>query len=485
MSNKTYWNDRDKTRFEYIRQNLADDKAFNASLEKYYQRTIDAINKDIQSELQSFATRDGVSLAEARKKVSKADIRQFEAEAKKVVKEADQMRKKGKRVSYSDFSDEVNERMRLYNVTMRINRLEYLKSLIGVRLIELGVDINAELNVKLDEDTRKEFERQSGILAGAGMADAMDWWSEENVQKIIMSNTRSANFSTRIWSNVDVLKSELEKQLSRVLISGENPKATAKEFYKHMTKDVGNMRAAAERIARTESARCQTQATLESFKEYDVKYCRWIAEPRACVVCKEIASHSSGHGRGVYPVKDVPELPQHPNCRCALSAYWKKREELSRDEIGAIKSYKSSESYKINYALRHKEKLSEAQRDLVMNLDNAIDKLPKYSSESPLYRSYSNGLGFDVREFAAKVVDMRTIEDLGYFSTSREIYNYDDDLRVIILNSHSGAVLGKYDETKEKEILFARKSSFKVVKYYLEERSNNKLVPIIEVVENE
>jgi SPP1 gp7 family putative phage head morphogenesis protein len=335
MSNKTYWNNRDKERFEYIRQNLADDKAFNTSLEKYYQRTIDAINRDIQSELQSFATRDGVSLAEARKKVSKADIRQFEAEAKKVVKEADKMRKKGKRVGYSDFSDEVNERMRLYNVTMRINRLEYLKSLIGVRLIELGVDINAELNVKLDEDTRKEFERQSGILAGAGMADAMDWWSEENVQKIIMSNTRSANFSTRIWSNIDVLKSELEKQLSRVLISGENPKATAKEFYKHMTKDVGNMRAAAERIARTESARCQTQATLESFKEYDVKYCRWIAEPRACVVCKEIASRSSGYGRGVYPVKDVPTLPQHPNCRCALSAHWideKDRAEASRLE---------------------------------------------------------------------------------------------------------------------------------------------------------
>lgn len=335
MSNKAYWNNRDKARFEYIRQNLADDKAFNASLEKYYQHTIDAINKDIQSELQSFATRDGVSLAEARKKVSKADIRQFEAEAKKVVKEADQMRKKGKHVSYSDFSDEVNERMRLYNVTMRINRLEYLKSLIGVRLIELGVDINAELNVKLDEDTRNEFERQSGILAGAGMADAMDWWTEENVQKIVMSSTRSANFSTRIWSNVDVLKSELEKQLSRVLISGENPKATAKEFYKHMVKGVSNTRAAAERIARTESARCQTQATLESFKEYDVKYCRWIAEPRACVVCKEIASHSSGHGRGVYPVKDVPTLPQHPNCRCALSAHWideKDRAEASRLE---------------------------------------------------------------------------------------------------------------------------------------------------------
>ena len=375
MNNKAYWNDRDKARFEYIRQNLADDKAFNASLEKYYQRTIDAINKDIQSELQSFAARDGVSLAEARKKVSKADVRQFEAEAKRVVKEADQMRKKGKRVSYSDFSDEVNERMRLYNVTMRINRLEYLKSIIGVRLVELGVDINNELNVKLDEDTRKEFERQSGILAGVGMADAMDWWTEGNVQKIIMSNTRSANFSTRIWSNVDVLKSELEKQLSRVLISGENPKATAKEFYKHMTKAVGNMRAVAERIARTESARCQTQATLESFKQYDVKYCRWIAEPRACVVCKKIASHSSGYGSGVYPVKDVPELPQHPNCRCALSAHW-----IDEDKQNAAKPAKVNKvnifNDRLSRAFESKFGSKDAQT-IIADINNIISKAPK------------------------------------------------------------------------------------------------------------
>lgn len=399
MSNKAYWNNRDKARFEYIRQNLADDKAFNESLEKYYQRTIDAINKDIQSELQSFAARDGVSLAEARKKVSKADIRQFETEAKRVVKEADQMRKKGKRVSYSDFSDEVNERMRLYNVTMRINRLEYLKSVIGVRLVELGVDINDELNVKLDEDTRKEFERQSGILAGAGMADAIDWWTEENVQKIIMSNTRSANFSTRIWSNIDVLKSELEKQLSRVLISGENPKATAKEFYKHMVKGVSNMRAAAERIARTESARCQTQATLESFKEYDVKYCRWIAEPRACVACKEIASHNSGYGEGVYPVKDVPTLPQHPNCRCALAAYWK----------DSARSFEKSESYRIadnsvdiDY-LRSKEfkdKFNKISDNPVLNL-----QIQKYAVAILTHRQRTDGEDSYIFNLSGKVIN--------------------------------------------------------------------------------
>lgn len=77
------------------------------------------------------------------------------------------------------------------------------------------------------------------------------------------------------------------------------------------------------------------------------------------------------------------------------------------------------------------------------------------------------------------------LEDLGYFSTSPKIYNRDDNFRITIINSHSGAVLGKCDETEEKEVLLARKSSSKVVKYFLEERSDNKLVPIIEVVENE
>ena len=52
-------------------------------------------------------------------------------------------------------------------------------------------------------------------------------------------------------------------------------------------------------------------------------------------------------------------------------------------------------------------------------------------------------------------------------------------------NCNRGAVLGKYDETEEKEVLFARKSLSEVVKYSLEERSDNRSVPIIEVVEND
>ena len=127
----------------------------------------------------------------------------------------------------------------------------------------------------------------------------------------------------------------------------------------------------------------------------------------------------------------------------------------------------------------------EATVTLVTNLDNAIDKLLKYSSKPPLYRSYSNVLGFDSMKFAIDVGNKGVLSDSAVFFTSTDIYDPNDDLRVIILKSKSGAVLGKYDTTGEKEVLFPRNTVFKVVKCYTERRENDKLVLIIEVTEVE
>ena len=109
----------------------------------------------------------------------------------------------------------------------------------------------------------------------------------------------------------------------------------------------------------------------------------------------------------------------------------------------------------------------EATVTLVTNLDNAIDKLLKYSSKPPLYRSYSNVLGFDSMKFAIDVGNKEVLSDSAFFSTSTDIYDPNDDLRVIILKSKSGAVLGKYDETEEKEVTFSKNTVFKVVKWVM------------------
>lgn len=69
------------------------------------------------------------------------------------------------------------------------------------------------------------------------------------------------------------------------------------------------------------------------FNHYGVEWCQWTAEPKACRTCAEYA----GHNGGVYRVKDVPTLPAHSNCRCALSAYWKdEKKTIVKGESGAI-----------------------------------------------------------------------------------------------------------------------------------------------------
>lgn len=143
------------------------------------------------------------------------------------------------------------------------------------------------------------------------------------------------NFSKHIWANQDALKARLDASLSAALIQGQNPRKMAQQLWDLVSKEVTNARYSTERIARTESARVQTQAQLKSFRDYGYKFCKWHAEPSACKICREIAENDSGYGVGVYRVDEVPSLPAHPNCRCGLGAYWvdeKDRAEASRLE---------------------------------------------------------------------------------------------------------------------------------------------------------
>ena len=69
------------------------------------------------------------------------------------------------------------------------------------------------------------------------------------------------------------------------------------------------------------------------FNHYGVEWCQWTAKPNACPTCAEYVRHNDG----VYRVKDVPTPPAHPNCRCALSAYWKdEKKTIVKGESGAI-----------------------------------------------------------------------------------------------------------------------------------------------------
>ena len=94
--------------------------------------------------------------------------------------------------TYDDFSPEVNQRMKVYNATMRLNRLELLKSQVGVYLTGATAQVDADLQQKLGNDYISELKRQAGIMA---VTVRPSMWTEPKVAKVVMAQTGGANFS--------------------------------------------------------------------------------------------------------------------------------------------------------------------------------------------------------------------------------------------------------------------------------------------------
>lgn len=320
-TNSAYWKKREEEERKWQEKNIATDAAFNRLIERYYNVAILQINKDIDHQYQSLAKSvDG--LRSAYSIVDATDITDYEVEAQKLVMQAAQMRAQGKKVTYSSFTNDVNRRMKIYNATMRINRLEYLKSQVGLHLTEANMNIENDTRIKLTDGYINEVKRQAGIL-GRNLKYNTALIDDNNVAKIVMAQTAGANWSQRLWLNQDALKAQLDVILSTGLITGQSNQAMARQLRDQVRTTVKNHAYIAERLARTETARVQYQAQIDSIKAADYKYVKWYAEPGACRICQEINDNDEYDlGYGVFPVDEAPQIPIHPNCRCSISAYW-------------------------------------------------------------------------------------------------------------------------------------------------------------------
>lgn len=299
MPKNDYWANRER---KWIEQQIKDDALIAKKIELEFNRALVDVNKDITAFYTNYAKSQNISMAEAMARVSAFDVKGFESTAKQMVAD-------------KDFSPNANERLKLYNATMRINRLEYLKSQIGVELVKSNGKIEKLMGEKLAKAYQQRVERQSGILSEQQLKDVL-----KSAKVIVNADFQGATWSDRIWANNDTLKSRLEQLLTRSLVQGINPNVLARELRDQFKKEFDNARYMAERLMRTETARVQDVAQMKSFEKYGYKYCKWIAEPSACKICLGIVSDGEG-GEGIYPIDDAPTIPVHANCRCSKAAY--------------------------------------------------------------------------------------------------------------------------------------------------------------------
>lgn len=311
MNSREYW---EKRELEQKKKNIADEAVYAKRVKEIYEDMLDGVQKEIDAFYGKYAKQKGISLAEAKKRVSEVDIEAYERKAKKYVKEAARDRKKnnGKTNYQGDyFSQEANDEMKLYNLTMKVNRLELLKANIGLELVKGHAELEGFLGDILQGRTEKELRRQAGIL-GKTVRDNV-----KTAHVIVNSSFHNATFSNRVWLYQDALKSELSHLLQQGLIAGKNPRLLARDLRKRF--DVTE--AEAERLMRTELARVQTEAQKQSFIENGFTRYMFIPLGNCCELCRGVEEKKDG----IYDIKDMMPgenaPPMHPNCRCAIAPY--------------------------------------------------------------------------------------------------------------------------------------------------------------------
>ncbi len=292
MSSKTYW---EKREAEALKHYLQEEQEYQAQLRAIYQNMLDAAQKEIDAFYGRYADKEQITLAEAKRRVSKLDIAAYQRKAKRYVAD-------------KDFSKQANEEMRLYNLTMKVNRLEMLKANIGLELVAGHDEQEKFMSKILRGRTEEELQRQAGILGKTVRNNA------KLAETIPNASFHNATFSERIWGNQTALKAELSKQLQVGLIQGKNPRVLAKEIQKTF----GASASSAERLMRTELARVQTEAQRQSFLTNGFEEYTFHVNRGCCSACADLDGKHFKI-KDMMPGKNAP--PMHPNCRCSVSAY--------------------------------------------------------------------------------------------------------------------------------------------------------------------
>ena len=292
MSSKTYW---EKREAEALKRYLQEEQEYQAQLREIYQNMLDAAQKEIDAFYGRYADKEQITLAEAKRRVSKLDIAAYERKARRYVAD-------------KDFSKQANEEMRLYNLTMKVNRLEMLKANIGLELVSGHDEQEKFMSKILRGRTEAELQRQAGILGKTVRNNA------KLAETIPNASFHGATFSERIWGNQTALKAELSKQLQVGMIQGKNPRVLAREIQKTFGASASN----AERLMRTELARVQTEAQRQSFLANGFEMYTFHVNHGCCAVCSDLDGKHFKI-KDMMPGKNAP--PMHPNCRCSVSAY--------------------------------------------------------------------------------------------------------------------------------------------------------------------
>ena len=379
MNSQEYWAKREA---EQLKHYITDEAEYSKEINRIYSNMLDSCNEQINAFYGRYASKEGITLAEAKKRVSELDIKAYERKAKRYVKD-------------KDFSAKANEEMRLYNATMKINRLEMLKANIGLEMIAGHDELEKFMGGILKGRTEEELARQAGILGKTIKNNA------KLAHAIPNASFHNATFSDRIWQYQDLMRADLGKLLQQGLIQGKNPKAIAKDLKKYWYGNDpltgGGAVYCMERLMRTELARVQIEAQKQSFERNGFDEYEFIVNGGCCPICEALKGKHFKVAK-MMPGENAP--PMHPNCRCSTAAYSDRKEYEEwldfLEKGGTTEEYNKLKAQKVNNMLTNKGAKGGIMQTGAYNNKNDPEGIKREAHAKKYYKSLRNSNKNDI-----------------------------------------------------------------------------------------
>lgn len=316
MSNR-YWRKRIAEEMEQAQKR---DMNRQREMQRLYDEALEELQLTIDGLFQRYANKEGLNLAQAKKRASAMDLNIFNRRVKRWVEER-------------DFSPEANKHLKLYNLKGKVSRLELMKQHMKLATAQLAGREEAYVRESLHDEAVRQREIQSGIF-GLYAPDSDQFRQQANA--IINTPFQGGSWSKRIWERQDHLANFLNSAIQRIIMQGKH----STTFQSEVRKKFNSTAYEAKRLLVTETARVQTEVQRQTLEDNGFSQYEYMAEPTACHICKPLDGQ-------IFKVSDMEPgtnaAPMHPNCKCS-SAPYESREDLE-DMFDAIAEGRGDEFF--------------------------------------------------------------------------------------------------------------------------------------------
>lgn len=263
MSSSAYW----KKRFELLEQsqNQLGVQCY-ADIERQYRQTQKQIEGQLSAWYQRFAKNNGVTIQEARKMLTSKELEEFKWDINQYIQYGQENAINGMWVKQLENASARYHISRLE--ALKIHTQQSLEVMFGNQLDSID---SAMREIYTSGYYHTAFEIQKGVGVGWDFATLDDKTISKVINKPWAADGK--NFSQRIWGNRQKLVNELNTELTRNIILGQDPQKAIDAIARKMNTSKSN----AGRLVMTEEAFFSSAAQRDCFTELDVEQFEVVA----------------------------------------------------------------------------------------------------------------------------------------------------------------------------------------------------------------